>query len=129
MTKQPMILAVDDDADNLLLLTEVLRLFDCYVITANDAKTALLTIESKRPDLVLLDIMLPDLNGIKVIEQIKLNPQTRDIPLIAVTALARDEDRDRICASGCNDYISKPYMIEDMEAIVRRYLPWILSVA
>ena len=120
--KQPRILAVDDNEDNLLLLSEVLNVFDCSLLTATSGQAALIIAQAYNPDLILLDIMLPDLNGNEVVLHLKHNPITENIPVIAVTALAREEDRDRLSAAGCSDYISKPYMIEDLEAIVRRAL-------
>jgi len=119
---QPLILAVDDDEDNLLLLTEVLRPLECLFITATQGQTAINLAQDHQPSLILLDIMLPDLSGIEVVHQLKQNPQTMTIPVIAVTALAREEDRDHLLLAGCDDYISKPYMIDELEAIIRRYL-------
>ena len=120
--KQPRILAVDDDEDSLLLLSEVLNVFDCSLLTATSGQVALIIAQTYNPDLILLDVMLPDLNGNEVVLHLKHNPITENIPVIAVTALAREEDRDRLLAAGCSDYISKPYMLEDLEAIVRRAL-------
>ena len=120
--KQTRILAVDDNEDNLLLLSEVLNVFDCSLLTATSGQVALIIAQAYNPDLILLDVMLPDLNGNEVVLHLKHNPITENIPVIAVTALAREEDRDRLLAAGCSDYISKPYMIEDLEAIVRRTL-------
>ena len=120
--KQTRILAVDDNEDNLLLLSEVLNVFDCSLLTATSGQVALIIAQAYNPDLILLDVMLPDLNGIEVVLQLKHNPTTENIPVIAVTALASEEDRDRLLAVGCSGYLSKPYMIEDLEAIVRRAL-------
>lgn len=120
--KQTRILAVDDNEDNLLLLSEVLNVFDCSLLTATSGQVALIIAQAYNPDLILLDVMLPDLNGNEVVLHLKHNPITENIPVIAVTALAREEDRDRLLAAGCSDYLSKPYMIEDLEAIVRRAL-------
>jgi CheY-like chemotaxis protein len=66
--------------------------------------------------------MLPDLDGIEFVSRLRQNPRTKMIPVIAVTAMARTEDRDRILSAGCNDYISKPYIVDDLEALLRRYL-------
>ena len=129
MNNKPIILAVDDDEDNLLLLTEVLNPLDCLVMTATHGQTALRLAQAYQPNLILLDIMLPDLNGIEVVYRLKQNQETAKIPVIAVTALARLEDRDRLILAGCNNYISKPYILEDLEALIRHYLPLIPSVA
>lgn len=120
--KQSTVLAVDDNEDNLMLLTEVLRVFDCALLTATHGQMALILAQSCHPDLILLDVMLPDLNGEEVVYNLKDNPRTENIPVIAVTALAREEDRDRLLRAGCIDYISKPYMLEDLEARIRYHL-------
>lgn len=129
VNNQQLILAVDDDEDNLLLLSEVLRAFDCSVMTATNGEAAVLLAQYYQPDLILLDVMLPDFSGIEVIHRLRQNLQTMQIPVIAVTALARSEDRDRLFLAGCDDYISKPYMLDDMETVVRRYLDPIPSLA
>jgi CheY-like chemotaxis protein len=129
VNNEPIILAVDDDEDNLVLLTEVLEPLNCLVMTATHGQTALRLAQAYQPNLILLDIMLPDLNGIEVVYRLKQNQETAKIPVIAVTALARLEDRDRLILAGCNNYISKPYILDDLEALIRHYLPLIPSVA
>lgn len=119
---QPLILAVDDDEDNLLLLTEVLTPLECIVITATDGRQALELATERQPALILLDAMLPDISGIEVVQQLKQSPLTMNIPVVAVTALARQEDRDRLLLAGCNGYVSKPYMLDDLEAIIHHHL-------
>lgn len=121
-TKQPIILAVDDDDDSLFLLTEVLRPLSCLSITATRGEAALLLAQDCQPDLILLDVMLPDFNGTEVVQRLRQNPRTRNIPVIAVTALARTEDRESLLLEGCDGYISKPYMLSDLEDIICRYL-------
>ena len=119
---RPLVLAVDDNEDNLVLLNQVLMLLGCSFISSKDGHSAILLAQSYQPDLILLDIMLPDLDGMEVVRQLKQDPQTRQIPVVAVTAMARTEDRDRILAAGCDDYIKKPYMIDGLEATIRRFL-------
>ena len=116
--KQPLILAVDDDDDNLSLLIEVVSPLNCSIITATSGQTTIDLVQKQKPALILLDIMLPDLNGLEVVYQLKHNPQTKDIPVIAVTALARPEDRERMLLGGCDDYISKPYMLDELEELI-----------
>jgi CheY-like chemotaxis protein len=119
---RPLILAVDDDEDNLLLLSYVLEPLGCSLITAVDGFSALLKAQTYHPDLILLDILLPGMDGTDVTLRLKKDPKTQNIPVIAVTALASAKDQQKILQSGCNDYISKPYMINEMEALVRRHL-------
>jgi len=125
--KQPIILVVEDDEDNLLLMTYTLEPLNCSVITAVDGQTALEKARTHQPDLILLDMMLYPLDGIQILSQLREDPRTKRIPVVAVTALARAEDKQRILQAGCNDYISKPYMLEDVEALIRRYLGGMLS--
>jgi len=120
--KMPLILVVDDDEDNLVLMAYTLESLNCSVITAMDGETALLAARSKQPDLILLDIMLYPVDGLQILSQLKQDSRTVTIPVVAVTALAREEDKERILQAGCNDYISKPYILEEMEAMISRYL-------
>lgn len=118
----PVILAVEDNEDNLLLIVHALEVFPCQVLTAIDGTSALTIAQTHQPDLILADIMLPTLDGFELIDQLQKIPETQAIPIIAITAMARLEDRDRILAAGFVDYLSKPYMLDDLQAIVRRYL-------
>lgn len=122
VTSKPLILAVDDNEDNLLLLAYALEPLGCELLTATDGLTALRTAQVHLPNLILLDILMPCMDGTQVVMQLKKDAKTKTIPVIAVTALARMEDRERLIRAGFNDYLSKPYMIEDIEALVRHYL-------
>jgi CheY-like chemotaxis protein len=118
----PLILVVEDHVDSLLLLSYALELLGCKFICQNDSKTTLLVAKEYQPDLILLDILLPGLNGIEIVQHLKNEPLTRHIPVVAVTALAGKEQKQRILNAGFNDYLSKPYMLEDLEAVVCRFL-------
>jgi len=129
VNNHPLILAVDDDEDNLLLLREVIEPMGCSLLSATNGKAALLLAQDCQPDLILLDVMLPDFNGIEVVKRLRHNPLTQKIPIVALTALASSEDRERLLLAGCNDYISKPYMLDDLEEVINRYLSLTSSVA
>ena len=116
------LLAVDDDDDSLLLLTQTVARSDRSLLTAQNGRTALRLAKTWQPDLILLDILLPDLSGFEVVNQLKQNAATASIPIIAVTALARTDDRQKLLQAGCNDCISKPYLLEDLELAVDRCL-------
>ncbi|HEY9891391.1 MAG TPA: response regulator [Candidatus Sericytochromatia bacterium] len=120
--QQTLVLVVDDNEDNLLLLAFVVEQLDCQIITALDGKTALDLAQDYHPSLILLDMMLPDMDGMEVLSHLKQNPITKTIPVIAVTAMAREQDRDRILLAGCNEYVSKPYAVDELEMLLRRYL-------
>lgn len=120
---QVRILVVDDDQDNLLLVNyQLLQLLDCTVLSAQDGQTALSLAQTYAPDLILLDIMLPEMDGFEVARCLKQNPQTQKIPIIAVTAMARSLDQELALASGCDDYVSKPYEMETLAAAIERHL-------
>ncbi len=121
-SRLPLILAVEDDNDNLLLLSYTLQSLGCRLICQQDSKDTVLVAKEYQPDLIVLDILLPSLSGIDVVRCLKQETLTQNIPAIAVTALATLEDRQRILRAGFSDYISKPYMIEDLEAIVSHHL-------
>ncbi|MEG4029335.1 MULTISPECIES: response regulator [unclassified Microcoleus] len=120
--KRPLVLAVDDNPDNLELLTQILDLFGCECVGAVDGYAALSAAVDRQPDLIVLDICLPDIDGMEVVKRVQQNPDLRHIPIVAVTALAKAEDRDRILQAGCVEYLSKPFNIKDLERIIRQYL-------
>ncbi len=127
MCKRPIILAVDDDEDSLLLLIYALESLNCSIVTEINGRAALASAASLKPDLILLDIVLPDLYGMDCISLLKQNPETQHIPIIAVTALARAEEKEQILLMGCDAYVSKPYMLEDLESLIRGHLPCVLA--
>jgi CheY-like chemotaxis protein len=120
--RQQLVLVVDDNEDNLMLLAFLVEQLDCTIITASDGQTALDLAKTYLPALILLDMMLPDLDGMEVLSRLRQNSLTTTIPVIAVTAMARPEDRDRILSAGCNEYVTKPYAIDELEVLLRQYL-------
>ncbi|WP_339384394.1 response regulator [Microcoleus sp. LEGE 07076] len=128
--RRPLVLAVDDNHDNLELLTQILDLFGCEFVGAVDGYSALAAAVDRLPDLIVLDICLPDIDGIELVKRIKQNPDLIHIPIVAVTALAKAEDRDRILQAGCTAYLSKPFNIKDLETIINyqlNYQPFLVE--
>lgn len=119
--RQPLVLVIDDDDDNLLLMKYALEMFNCVFLGRTDGLDALPLAQTCQPALILLDIVLPQFSGIDLLQQLKQNEQTRHIPTIAVTALARTEDRQELLEAGFDDYISKPFLIDDLEVLVQTY--------
>lgn len=119
---RPLVLAVDDDDDNLMVLCQALELFGCSCIWVPESQFAPYLAKTHQPDLILLEIRLQKYNGMELVRCLKQEPQTERIPIIAVTALAGKQDRDRILKLGCDDYISKPYMLDDLDAVIHRQL-------
>jgi two-component system alkaline phosphatase synthesis response regulator PhoP len=102
------ILVVDDNEQNLELLVAYLETLGCPVVTAVDGVDALEKVASEKPDLILLDIMMPRMSGFEVCRKIKSDPTTRDTPVIMVTALNELTDIERGVESGTDDFITKP---------------------
>jgi CheY-like chemotaxis protein len=119
---KPLILVVDDDEDNLLLMAYILEHLGCSVLTAVDGLSALSVARTHQPDLILLDVLMPQMDGIEAVSQLRKDLTIKKIPVIAVTALAIAQDRERLLQAGFNDYVSKPYMLEEIEATVQRHL-------
>ncbi len=118
----PSILVVEDEAALLTLLRYNLEKQGFQVEEATDGQEALLRIAENRPDLVLLDWMLPSLSGIEVCRQIRRRPATRDLPVIMVTARTEDADAVRALDTGADDYIAKPFAVDALMARIRALL-------
>jgi diguanylate cyclase (GGDEF)-like protein len=103
------ILIVDDQVDNLLVLTSLLKSQNYQVRKARGGKIALQTVQFEPPDLILLDIRMPEIDGYEVCAQLKANHQTQDIPIIFLSALSEIDDRMAAFAAGGADYITKPF--------------------
>ena len=121
-SKVPIILVVEDEIDNLLLLSHALIYFKLNFITATESKTAFELATKYEVDLILLDLVLPDSNGFELADSLRHNELTQDLPIIAVSALVREKDRDRALEFGCNDYLSKPYLLEDLKRKISKYI-------
>ena len=125
----PNILVVEDEAALLTLLRYNLEKQGFTVDEASDGQEALLRIAENRPDLVLLDWMLPSLSGIEVCRQIRRRPATRDLPVIMVTARTEDADAVRALDTGADDYIAKPFAVDALMARIRALLRRSATVA
>jgi two-component system, cell cycle response regulator DivK len=112
------ILLVEDNATNMKLSTFLLESADYTVIAATNAETALTFAREARPDLILMDIQLPGMDGLQATALLKGDDATKDIPVIALTALAMKGDEERILAAGCDGYIAKPLDYKDFLAVV-----------
>ena len=114
------ILAVDDEK-NIIRLIEVNLMREGYqVVTAGDGKEALEKVAVEQPDLVVLDVMMPYLDGFEVLHELKKDPDTRDIPVIMLTAKAQDADVFNGYRSGADCYLTKPFNPKELNAFVKR---------
>ena len=115
------ILVVDDQQINIMALTRILSP-EYTVYTANNGPAAIQTAEEKMPDIVLLDIVMPDMDGYAVITELKKSEKTRDIPVIFLTALTRAGDEDKGLSLGAADYIAKPFSPEIVKLRIKNQL-------
>jgi signal transduction histidine kinase/CheY-like chemotaxis protein len=118
------ILVVEDEPMNLLLISEVLRKMGLEVITAGDGGEAVDMLVEHDPSLIFMDINMPEMDGFMATELIrKLASHHCNVPIVALTADAMQEDKDRCLESGMNDYISKPFRLEEIHAVIKKYCP------
>jgi two-component system alkaline phosphatase synthesis response regulator PhoP len=115
--QRPIVLIVDDNPQNLELLQAYLEELDCDSVPATDGLEALRLAASRRPDLVLLDVMMPQMSGFEVCRRLKGDPGTSDIPVIMVTALNEFGDIERGIDCGTDDFVSKP--VNKLELLTR----------
>jgi CheY-like chemotaxis protein len=116
------ILLVEDNEMNRDMIARYLRLCAYTVITAPDGEQAIAVAQAESPDLILMDMSLPVLDGWETTRRLKAAPQTAAIPVIALTALAMAEDRQRCFAVGCSDYESKPVIFPRLLAKIEALL-------
>jgi len=119
MTKK--ILVVEDDPDNRRIVAKVLAVEGYNVVEAMDGLEALSKVKAENPDLILMDLALPNMDGWEATRQLKADPLTRAIPVVALTAVAMRGDEERARAAGCDDYLSKPARPAAIRAIVMKY--------
>jgi len=116
------ILIVDDNEMNVKLLRWLLEKHGYVVQTASDAQTAREGIRAAHPQLVLMDIQLPDVDGLQLTREFKADPGLRSIPIVAVTSYAMKGDRQRAVAAGCDGYITKPIDTKQFPIEIQKYL-------
>ena len=118
-----LILVVEDQEDNRRIMRDLLTSVGYEVIEAVTGEEGVTTAETHRPDLILMDIQLPGLDGYEATRQIKANPDLEHIPIIVVTSYALSGDDVKAFEAGCNAYVSKPFSPRELLAKIREYLP------
>jgi two-component system cell cycle response regulator DivK len=116
------ILIIDDNPTNLKLVAYLMKARGYDVGTARDAASAIAAIRARRPRLILMDLQLPVVDGLALTRQLKADPATRDIIIIAVTAYAMAGDREKALAAGCDDYVTKPIDTRALPELIARRL-------
>jgi len=121
MEIKPAILIVDDQPINLQILGKRLQVENYSIMAATNGKVALEMVEEKKPDLILLDIMMPEMSGFEVCERLKSNPETQKIPIIFITAKTDPEDIVKGFNLGAVDYVSKPFNYAELSARIKTH--------
>jgi CheY-like chemotaxis protein len=116
------ILVVEDNDANMLLTTDVLMMAGYQVVQAMTAEEGIEVARSEQPNLILMDVSLPGMDGLEAAAALKADPTTAGIPIVALTAYAMKGDRERMLAAGCDGYISKPIDIPEFIETVGGYL-------
>jgi two-component system, cell cycle response regulator DivK len=117
------ILVVEDNELNLKLVRDVLSYAGYEVVEARTGEQGVELAAECRPDLVLMDLQLPGIDGIEALRQLRASPRGEGLPVIAVTAYAMKEDRERAVRAGFDGYLEKPYGIHQLPQQVQRFLP------
>jgi two-component system cell cycle response regulator DivK len=116
------ILVVEDQPDSRQIIRDMLAGTDYEITEAENGEEALTAIEKERPDLILMDIQLPVMDGYTATNQIKADPALRSIPIIAVTSYALASEEKKARAAGCDDYVTKPFSPRQLLGKIRQYL-------
>ena len=116
------VLLIEDNSDNLELMMYLLRAFGHEPLSASDGESGIATARSERPQLILCDVHLPGADGYAVARELKRDTDLRDIPVIAVTALAMVGDREKVLAGGFDGYLSKPIDPEHFVGQIDQFL-------
>lgn len=119
---QPLILIVDNDSDNLLFASYIIESMGLNYVVTDDSEQCLNLVAELLPDIILLDIVMPKLSGLEIVSLIKQDESLAHISLIAVTGLTKAEDREDLILAGFDDYLCKPYLIEELEGKIYRLL-------
>jgi CheY-like chemotaxis protein len=121
-TNSPLILLAEDNEANIMTISSYLEAKAYRVIIAKNGVEAIAIAKEQSPDLILMDIQMPVMDGLEAIAQIRLDPSLIEIPIVALTALAMDGDRDRCLAAGANEYISKPIRLKQLDLLMQKLL-------
>lgn len=122
MSRSPTILYVEDNPDNRTLVRRILMAEGFQVVEAESASHAVQALQSVRPDLILMDINMPDMDGYTLTGRLKRDPRMHTIPIIALTANVMKGDRERTLDAGCDGYIQKPIDVDTFSSQINQFL-------
>jgi len=122
MTRNKKVLYVEDAFENRMLIRRILQAEGFTVLEAENARHAMEVLETETPDLILMDINMPDIDGYALTSKLRTFPQLAQIPIVALTANVMRGDRERTLAAGCNGYIQKPIDVDTFSDEIKQYL-------
>ncbi|MBI3548073.1 MAG: response regulator [Elusimicrobia bacterium] len=122
LRKKKKVLVVEDDLHIREMLVAIVKTFGFEPIATPDGGEACTLAASQQPAIILMDIMLPTVSGVDAVFLIRSNPKTKDIPIIMCTAKNKIEDVEKSLAAGANDYLTKPFEVEQLRAKIGKYL-------
>jgi|SRR5208282_2305003 len=118
----PIVCVAEDNQESRTLLRKVLTFCGLEIIEAADGSECLNMVKEQRPDLILMDLQMPVMDGYTAIKSLKNNPGTKNIPIIAVTSFAMAGDREKAIEAGADDYISKPIDVKQLTEQIKKYV-------
>ncbi len=116
-------LIIEDHPDLLNILRRQLKKLGFAVVSAKHGKEGVEKALEEKPDLILMDIMMPGMDGLEATRLIRANPETRDIPILAITVLLRESDTRGCLEAGCNDVINKPFTFRELQEKIHDFIP------
>ncbi len=116
------ILIIDDNPVNIELASDLLKLQGFQILQAGDAETGIMIAKAEIPDLILMDIQLPGMDGLEATRQLRENAATRDVPIVAITAFAMRGDEEKALKAGCSGYLPKPINTRTFPETIKNYL-------
>ncbi len=117
-----LITIIDDEPQNIELLRDLLQVTGYSTNVATNGKEGVELAKTSKPDLILMDIQMPEMDGLEATQILKTDAATRNIPILALSSYAMKGDKERILAGGCDGYLSKPLVIKELLKIVAEYL-------
>lgn len=127
MDNKTSVIIVDDEKDFGKVAREILENMGVHVRVAYNANSAKFLIQSEQPDLVLLDVMMPKIDGLTLLRDIRAQAESEKLPTIVVSAKVTEEDKRAAFEAGADAFIEKPMSVDDLEAAIRKFLPTVFS--
>jgi CheY-like chemotaxis protein len=121
-TKQPRLLLAEDNQENINLFQDYLQVQGFQVVVARNGSEAIERAQAEKPDLILMDLQMPGMDGLEATRRLRADPIFSQTPIITLTALAMTGDRERCLAAGANEYLSKPVNLELLVRTINSYL-------